>query len=147
MEQTLQIQSSSIFRATVSGAIAAIVGMFLWMVIPLLTKLQVSYTAIVIGVFVGIVVRVAGRSTSRVFGCLAAGFSLLSCMGGYLLTGIALGAIKHGKPFFTYARSLSFSTHVSFISATFTRPTSLLFYGLAIYLAYFTVVRHKKVVQ
>lgn len=123
--------------AALSGLAAALVGALIWAVVTVLTKYQIGWMAIGIGVLVGLAVRRTGRGISGIFGWLGAVFALLGCAMGNLLSVVGFISINESIPYFEVLKSVFTQSGavIAVMKATF-NPMDLLFYGIAMYEGY-----------
>jgi len=123
--------------ALVAGLASAVVGAAIWAGVTVLTKYQIGWMAIAVGVLVGLAVGKAGKGISPVFGWLGGFFAFLGCAIGNLLSVCGFIAIQESLPFLEMAANLLSKPSVAFevMKATF-NPMDILFYALAIYEGY-----------
>ena len=123
--------------ALVAGLASAVVGASIWAGVTVLTKYQIGWMAIAVGVLVGFSVGKAGRGISQTFGLLGGFFAFLGCAIGNLLSVCGFIAIQESLPFLEMAVDLLSQPSIAFqvMKATF-NPMDVLFYALAIYEGY-----------
>lgn len=120
-----------------AGLISALVGAAIWAVVTVVTKYQIGWMAVGVGVMVGFAVGKAGKGISPVFGWVGAIFALLGCAVGNLLSVCGFLSLQESVPFSEIVVSLLSqpSTAISVLKATF-NPMDLLFYAIAMYEGY-----------
>jgi len=120
-----------------AGLVAALAGAVIWAVVTVITKYQIGWMAIGVGVLVGFAVGKFGRGVSGSFGVMGAAFSLLGCALGNLLSVIGFISIQESVSFFEVLKSVFTQPGVisAVMKATF-NPMDLLFYGIAMYEGY-----------
>lgn len=116
----------------VAGSVAALIGAILWAVVTDVTKYQIGWMAVGVGVLVGFAVRKFGRGSTPTFSLIGASLALIGCLLGNLLAVIGLVAIEQNVGFFDALRELSARSAVDVLTGTFA-PMDLLFYGIAVY--------------
>jgi hypothetical protein len=121
--------------AIIWGAIAAIVGAIIWAGITAVTKYQIGWMAVGIGVLVGFSVRKFGGGYDQIFGFIGAGFALFGCLLGNLLATLILAANEFDVSFFEVLSVLDPGVIFEIMKETF-HPMDLLFYGIAIFEGY-----------
>ena len=121
--------------ALVGGLVAALVSAVLWAVITVMTKYQIGYMALGVGLIVGFAVRFFGAGVDKKFGFLGAALSLLGCMLGNLFSQIGFAAQEQTQSYLENISILTPDLVFAVLSETF-QPLDLLFYGLATYEGY-----------
>lgn len=119
--------------AVIAGAAAALAGAGAWAAITVLTEHQIGWMAIAVGALVGFAVRVAGKGAGANYAAIGAGFALVGCVIGNLLTVSYFIAVNEGVPYGLVLSALmdpAFTTEV--LVATFD-PVDIVFYALAVY--------------
>jgi hypothetical protein len=129
-----EFENPSLVAGTLAGILGAAVGAFLWAAITLATGYQIGWMAIGVGFLVGIAVRVVGKGTTQVFGCVGATLSLLGCILGNLLT-LCLMATTEDLGLLDVLSILTPQVALEAMIESF-QPLDLLFYVLAIYAGY-----------
>jgi hypothetical protein len=129
-----QFENPSLVAGTLVGILGVAVGAFLWAAITLATGYQIGWMAIGVGLLVGIAVRVAGKGTTQVFGCVGATLSLLGCLLGNLLT-LCIVATTEELGLLDVLSVLTPKLALEAMIESF-HPLDLLFYVLAIYAGY-----------
>lgn len=117
-----------------AGTMGAVVGAFLWAAISLITGWQIGFMAIGVGFLVGIAVRMAGKGSSAVFGCVGALLSLFGCVLGNFLA-ICIAATTNEFGLLDILSTLTPEVVVDAMAESF-HPIDLVFYGLALYTGY-----------
>jgi hypothetical protein len=130
----------SLWTAAAGGLPAAVVGALAWAVITAIIDVPITWMAIAVGLLIAGAVRLFGRGLDRSFGCLGAGLSLFACILGNCLANCTLIAQDIGLSVTSVLAQISPGAVPRLIVATF-HPIDLLFYGLALYLAYFCSFR------
>lgn len=126
--------------AIVAGMFAAIAGAVIWALATIATGYQIGWLAIIVGVLVGMAVRIAGNGIDRIFGITGALLSLVGCALGNLLTVAYFAAQAQGVPYFELLARLDLDTAVQMMIATF-NLMDLLFYLFAVYFGYRYAIR------
>ena len=126
--------------AIVAGTVAAVAGAAIWAAATIATGYQIGWLAIIVGVLVGMAVRMAGNGIDRAFGITGAILSLLGCALGNLLTVAYFAAQAEGVPYFELLTQLDLDTALQLMIATF-NPMDLLFYLFAVYFGYRYAIR------
>ena len=122
--------------AIVAGAVAALAGAAVWAVITVVTEYQIGWMAIGVGALVGFAVRLAGRGADPHFAAIGAGFALIGCVVGNLLTVSYFIAVNEGVSYsLVLMELLDPAFIVEVLTATFD-PMDIVFYGLAVYCGY-----------
>ena len=121
--------------AIVAGMVAMIAGAAIWAAATISTGYQIGWLAIIVGVLVGMAVRIAGNGIDRVFGITAALLSLLGCALGNVLTVAYFVAQAEGVPYFELLVQLDLEMALQLLIANF-NPMDLLFYLFAVYFGY-----------
>ncbi|MEM6883441.1 MAG: hypothetical protein AAF571_00310 [Verrucomicrobiota bacterium] len=119
----------------IAAAVAAIIGAALWAVVTVLTQYQIGFMAIGVGLLVGFAVKYFGKGITPLYSFIGAGFSLLGCLLGNLLSIVGFIGIEEEMSYFSVLSSLDYTAIPDVMVATF-QPMDLLFYGLAIYQGY-----------
>ena len=117
------------------GFIAALAGASVWAIITAITEYQIGFMAVGVGFLVGFAVRYMGQGVDQVYGFIGAGFSLIGCLVGNVLTTAIFIAEAESIPFMDVVTALDFSIAVEILAETFS-PIDILFYGLALYYGY-----------
>lgn len=125
--------------AFVGGALAAVVSAAIWAAITFVTDFQVGLMAIGVGLVVGLAVRFFGGTRSVAFGVLAALLALLGVFVGNLLFFTGAIAREESLGFLEVFGVLVANPDlvVEVFAATF-ELIDVLFYGLALYIAFRT---------
>ncbi len=126
--------------AIVAGLLAMTAGAAIWAAATISTGYQIGWLAIIVGVLVGMAVRIAGNGIDRVFGITAALLSLLGCALGNLLTVAYFVAQAEGVPYFELLFELDLDRALQMLIANF-NPMDLLFYLFAVYFGYRYAIR------
>lgn len=123
--------------AVAGGFIAAVAAAIVWAIITYVTKFQIGFMAIGVGILVGYAVSRFGKGITQPFGIVGAVFSLFGCLLGNLLTALIVVARVEGVGVFEIVTGLLMSPGiiVELMTATFS-PIDLLFYAIAIYEGY-----------
>ena len=120
--------------------LAAVAAAAIWAAATISTGYQIGWLAIIVGVLVGMAVRIAGNGFERVFGVTAALLSLFGCALGNLLTVAYLVAQAEGIPYFEFLNQLDMAMALDMMIASF-NPMDLLFYLFAVYFGYRYAIR------
>lgn len=123
---------SSLQYGFIGGLGAGLLGATIWAAITVVTKYQIGYMAIGVGLLVGVTVRYLGQGDSVAFGIIGGAISLFSCLLGNLFSQIGFYAINEHLNFFEVLISLNYAKIPEIIIHSF-QPLDLLFYVLAIY--------------
>ncbi len=127
--------NQNLTMGVVGGFGAAIIGAVVWALITSFTQYQIGFMAIGIGFLVGYAVRRMGQGVDPIFGYSGAGFSLLGCVLGNILTTCIITAQQEGVALSQVLAELNFTVAIEIMKFTFS-PIDLIFYGLAIYYGY-----------
>ena len=127
--------NQNLSMGVVGGFGAAIIGAVVWALITSFTQYQIGFMAIGIGFLVGYAVRRMGQGVDPIFGYSGAGFSLLGCVLGNILTTCIITAQQEGVALSQVLAELNFTVAIEIMKFTFS-PIDLIFYGLAIYYGY-----------
>lgn len=134
IEERLQAEQN-LGLAIGAGLVAALIGAAIWAAITYFTGYQIGWMAIGVGFLVGYAVRETGQGLSSLYGLIAAGFALLGCVLGNVLTIVAAVANAEGMPLLEVVSKLDWERLQGLIIDWFS-PIDLLFYGFAVYQAY-----------
>lgn len=123
--------------ASIAGLIAALIGAGLWAAVTVLSKHQIGWMAIGVGILTGFAVGKAGKGISPVFGWVGAFFAFLGCAIGNLLSVCGFISIQESVPFLEVTKTIFSQPGVviDVLKATFD-PMDLLFYGIAMHQGY-----------
>lgn len=121
--------------AIIGGSLAALLSALLWAVITVLTKYQIGYMAIAVGLIVGLAVRFFGVGIDKKFGILGAVLALLGCLAGNFFSQIGFIANEYS---YGYLETLFYFDLASIKNTLFESfsPIDILFYGIAMYEGY-----------
>ncbi|MBP2658681.1 MAG: hypothetical protein H6Q69_1713 [Firmicutes bacterium] len=125
-------EKQNIYKGSIGGGIAALVGAITWAVITEMTGYQIGWMAVGVGLLVGYSVRIMGKGVDMVFGVVGAILALIGCLGGNILTVAFDISSNHGTPILSVISQMNVQVLINIIEKTFS-PMDLLFYGLAIY--------------
>ncbi|MEN9917600.1 MAG: hypothetical protein RL662_36 [Bacteroidota bacterium] len=128
-----RIADQNLSMAIVAGIITSILCIVLWTTITVLTKYQISYMAIGVGVAVGFSIQKFGKGQTYAYGVLGGVLALFACIMGNLFSYVCLFANDY--PDYTYWEAFSqldieISNHIMKLRF---QIIDLLFYGIAIY--------------
>ena len=123
---------SSLEYGFIGGLGVGLLGATIWAVITVVTKYQMGYMAIGIGLLVGATVKYLGQGDNIVFGIIGGAISLFSCLLGNLLSQVGFYSISEHLNFFEVLLSLNYAKIPEIIIHS-SKPLDLLFYVLAIY--------------
>lgn len=116
-----------------AAAVAALLGAAAWAGVTVLSGWQVGYMAIGVGFIVGYAVRRFGRGIDPIYGAIGAGFALVGCLAGNLLT--ACGFVAQSPDveldLFGVLAALDLDATIGLLQETFS-PIDLLFYFIAV---------------
>ena len=132
------LKSQQNFLAAIGGGlISAIVGAVVWAAVTVVTKYQIGWMAVGLGVIVGLAVRKYGKGISPAYGCIGAVLSLIGCLLGNLLSYGGFVAQQQGLPLIQTELMLLSNpmAAVELLKATF-EPMDVLFYAIAVYEGY-----------
>ena len=129
--------------AVLGGVLASIICVFIWTIITVATKYQISYMAMGVGVAVGFTIQKFGKGLTPVYGILGAGLALIACFCGNIISYTCFIADQYESYSYLEAISnLNWDISMSIAIETF-QPMDVLFYGLAIYTGYmFSIKRN-----
>lgn len=129
--------------AVLGGVLASIICAFIWAIITVATKYQISYMAMGVGVAVGFTIQKFGKGLTPVYGILGAGLALIACFCGNIISYTCFIADQYESYSYLEAISnLNWDISMSIAIETF-QPMDVLFYGLAIYTGYmFSIKRN-----
>ncbi|PZR29059.1 MAG: hypothetical protein DI538_24325 [Azospira oryzae] len=128
-------QQQDIVHAIIGGAAAAIVSALIWATVTVVTKYQIGYLAILIGLLVGFAVRYFGSGIDKPFGFIGAFFALLGCAIGNLLSQVAFVAQSESLGYMEVISLLNLDLILSIYKESFS-PLDVLFYAIAAYEGY-----------
>jgi hypothetical protein len=127
-----------------AGIIAAAIGAFIRMEIPVVTGLTEGYVtigigALLMGALVGLTVRFVGNGRGMLFGIIGAVLTLIGCLGGEILTVVQLASTAQ-RDFYNTLTTVDLSQLVTNI---FDRMDSItyLIYGIGIFEGYTLSIR------
>lgn len=129
--------------AVLGGVLASIICVFIWAIITVATKYQISYMAMGVGVTVGFTIQKFGKGLTPVYGILGAGLALIACFCGNIISYTCFIADQYESYSYLEAISnLNWDISMSIAIETF-QPMDVLFYGLDIYTGYmFSIKRN-----
>lgn len=129
--------------AVLGGVLASIICVFIWAIITVATKYQISYMAMGVGVAVGFTIQKFGKGLTPVYGILGAGLALIVCFCGNIISYTCFIADQYESYSYLEAISnLNWDISMSIAIETF-QPMDVLFHGLAIYTGYmFSIKRN-----
>lgn len=131
-----QLESEqNLLAGALAGGIAATIGAVAWAMITVATSYQIGWMAVGIGFLVGYAVRMLGKGITPLYGMVAAVLALLGCLAGNVLTACMLLSREQALPLGDVLLELDPAVITKLLLATW-QPMDLLFYGLAIYMAY-----------
>jgi len=137
----LRRTSQHLPMAVLAGSIGAFLGALAWLGLTAFTSFQVGWMAIVIGVGIGGMVRVAGKGIDRDFGLIAAILTLAGSAAGTLLAACwMLGVQSEQTAFVDLLFSLTPGL-VTQIYAAMLTPMNMAYYGAAAVAAYWLGIR------
>jgi antitoxin component YwqK of YwqJK toxin-antitoxin module len=121
--------------AVIGGTGAAILGALIWALVTVMTKYQIGYMAIAVGLLVGFSVRYFGAGVDRYFGVIGAILALAGCALGNLLAQLGFAADAESIGYVEILSFLNFDLIVAIFVESFS-PMDVLFYGFAAYEGY-----------
>jgi len=127
-EQNLTLGSAA-------AALGALLGALVWAVVTVVTKFQIGFMAIGVGLLVGLAMRQFGKGIDKTFGVVAAVLALFGCALGNLFAVCGLVAAQEGMSVTEVLSRLDAGLARELMLASF-RPMDLLFYAIAVYEAY-----------
>jgi hypothetical protein len=131
----------NILAALVAGFVASLVGAVLWAVVTVTTEYQIGFMAVGVGLLVGYAVRVFGKGIDTYFGYIGAGFSVLGCLLGNLLSAVGFVSQHESVSVFAVLSRLDIDMAGRLMGASFSLM-DLLFYFIGIQRGYsFAFVR------
>jgi antitoxin component YwqK of YwqJK toxin-antitoxin module len=134
------IKQEDIVYGITGGLAAAIVSALVWALITVSTKYQIGYMAVGVGALVGVGVRIFGAGVQKYFGVVAAVLALFGCALGNVLSQLAFAADEQAMSYWEILGYLDFDLVVALLRDGF-RPMDVLFYGLAVSVAYRISIR------
>ncbi len=130
--------------AVLGGVLASIVCVFIWAMITVATKYQITYMAIGVGIAVGFTVQKFGKGLTPVYGILGAGLALIACFCGNIISYMCFIADEYeGYSYINAISDLNWDISMNIALETF-HPMDLLFYGLALYTGYMFSIKQPK---
>lgn len=127
----------------IGGVIASIVCIFIWSLITVLTKYQITYMAIGVGFAVGFSIQKLGKGLTPIYGILGAILALLTCFVGNFISSVCLIADEFNYGYSEMFSSLDMDTSILIIKETF-QVMDLVFYGIAIYTGYLCSIKSEE---
>ena len=124
----------------IGGVVASFLCIFIWTLITVLTKYQITYMAIGVGFAVGFSIQKLGKGITPVYGILGAALALLTCFVGNFLSSVCLIADELNYTYSEMFSSLDVDTSILIIKETF-QFMDIIFYGIAIYTGYLCSVK------
>jgi antitoxin component YwqK of YwqJK toxin-antitoxin module len=134
------------YYAVVGGLLSSLISAFVWAVVTVLTKFQIGYMAIGVGLLVGFSVRFFGAGIDKKFGYLGAFLSLLGCLLGNLFSQVGFIAQEESLGYFETLTYLNFGLIFNILIESFS-PMDLLFYGIAVFEGYKLAFRRVSVLE
>ena len=123
--------------AIVAGLVSALIGAAIWGAITVATGYQIGWVAVGVGFLVGFSVRTLGKGLTKTFGIVGAGFALLGCILGNLLSICGFIAIQESAPFFSVLAGVLLQPMVALeYMRAWMSPMDFLFYAIATYEGY-----------
>jgi hypothetical protein len=123
--------SQSLTGAVLGGILGATLGAALWSIVTAVTKYQIGFLALGIGVLTGFLVRKLGHGLERHYGYIGAAFSFLGCLIGNIIAVLIMISYQESISFSTLLQLLDFNILTGIIRDTFS-ARGLLFYVIAI---------------
>ncbi|QIK61192.1 hypothetical protein G7050_15645 [Dysgonomonas sp. HDW5A] len=124
----------------IGGVVASFLCIFIWTLITVLTKYQITYMAIGVGFAVGFSIQKLGKGITPVYGILGAVLALLTCFVGNFLSSVCLIADELNYSYSEMFSSLDVDTSILIVKETF-QFMDIVFYGIAIYTGYLCSVK------
>lgn len=121
--------------ALIGGLAACVAGSVLWAVVTVVTKTQIGFMAVGMGLLVGFTVRYLGQGGKIAFGIMGALLSLVGCLLGNLLSQVGFYSIENGDSLVDIWTNLDFTIIPAIISESF-QPIDGLFYVIALYVGF-----------
>lgn len=118
--------------AVFGGLLAAITGAIIWAAVSVITKYQIGWMAIGIGLLVGISVRFFGAGIDKRFGYLGALLAVFSCLLGNLFSQVGFYANEQGLAYMEVLGFLTPGLSLQIILESF-EVMDLVFFGIAGY--------------
>jgi antitoxin component YwqK of YwqJK toxin-antitoxin module len=125
----LRIHQSMGF-ALFGGILVAIMGAIGWAAISIITKYQIGWMAIGVGLLVGFSIRFFGAGIDKKFGVLGGVLAVFSCLLGNLLSQVGFYAYEQGLPYLEVLGYLTPILSWEIIMDSF-EPIDLFFYCIA----------------
>lgn len=126
--------------ALLGGGLIAILASLLWAAVTVITKIQIGFMAIGVGLLVGLGVRFFGAGVDKHFGFLGALLAFMGCLIGNLLSQVAFYAHQEGLDYFEVLGYVNAGNFWEITTEGFL-PIDLLFYILAIGQGYKFAIR------
>jgi len=127
--------------AVLAGSIGAFLGAVAWLGLTAFTTLQVGWMAIVIGVVIGGMVRVAGKGIDRDFGLIAAMLTLAGSAAGTLFATCWILSLQSEEAAFADLLASLTPGLVRQIFHGMLTPLNMAYYGIAAVAAYWLGIR------
>jgi len=121
--------------AIIGGISAAVLGAMIWALVTVMTKYQIGYMAIGVGLLVGFSVRYFGAGIDKYFGFIGAILALAGCALGNLLTQVVFAADAESVGYIEILSVLNFDLVLTIFEESFS-PMDVMFYGIAGYEGY-----------
>ncbi len=115
----------------ITGFLAGIVGAGIWTIITVKTGCQIGFMAVLVGAWVGFVVRIFGNGITKKFGFIGAVNSLFGCVLGNIFSFTALIADYYKIGFWDVFAQLDANQIINMMKEWFTF-IDLILYGIAI---------------
>lgn len=123
------------YYAIVGGILASLISAFIWAFFTVLTKYQIGFMAIGVGLLVGFSVQFFGAGIDKKFGYLGAFLSFIGCLLGNLFSQVGFIAQEESLGYFETLSYLNFGLILNILVESF-NPMDLIFYGIAVYEGY-----------
>lgn len=123
--------NGNIVLAVVGGIIAAAIGAAIWAGVTVATGYQIGWMAVGVGFVVGVAVRTLGQGSGFLFGATGAGFALVGCVLGNILSSFGFIAREESVSFVQVLTHFDYTLTFALLAETF-HPMDALFYILAI---------------
>ncbi|MCB1146430.1 MAG: hypothetical protein KDK38_06475 [Leptospiraceae bacterium] len=130
-----KIKDQNLGMGIVAGLVSAVAGAAIWAAITVISKYQIGFMAIGVGLLVGMAVRFFGKGYTSPFAVIGGFFSLFGCVLGNLLTMLFLASIEENVSVLLIVQNVPASVLINAMADTF-QFIDIIFYGIAIYEGY-----------
>ncbi len=128
-------REQNFLRGLAAGAGAALIGAAAWILVTVITKFQIGFMAVGVGLLTGLAIRRYGNGVDPIFGLMGGALSLLGCLFGNFFSYLEFISRARHVGVGTLLANLPPAGIVNVIKAGF-KPMDVLFSGIAIYSGY-----------